>query len=38
MALHVAVGGAIGLKSGLFGVGGGALAIPVFQLAGPSPP
>ena len=37
MALHVAVGGAIGLKSGLFGVGGGALAIPYFNWLGLPP-
>ena len=37
MALHMAVGSAIGLKSGLFGVGGGALAIPYFNWLGLPP-
>ncbi|KKZ13736.1 MAG: hypothetical protein TQ37_03600 [Candidatus Synechococcus spongiarum 15L] len=37
MALNMAVGSAIGLKSGLFGVGGGALAIPYFNWLGLSP-
>lgn len=37
MALHMMVGSAIGLKSGLFGVGGGALAIPYFNWLGLPP-
>ena len=37
MALHMVVGSAIGLKSGLFGVGGGALAIPYFNWLGLPP-
>ncbi|KKZ15447.1 MAG: hypothetical protein TH68_00155 [Candidatus Synechococcus spongiarum 142] len=34
MTLNMIVGSAIGLKSGLFGVGGGALAIPYFNWLG----
>lgn len=37
MALTVVMGSAIGLKSGLFGVGGGALAIPYFNWLGLAP-
>lgn len=37
MALNMVVGSAIGLKSGLFGVGGGALAIPYFNWLGLPP-
>ena len=37
MALTMIMGSAIGLKSGLFGVGGGALAIPYFNWLGLSP-
>ena len=35
--LTMAIGSAIGLKSGLFGVGGGALAIPYFNWLGLAP-
>ncbi|MXW11280.1 MAG: sulfite exporter TauE/SafE family protein [Synechococcus sp. SB0662_bin_45] len=37
MALNIAVGSALGLKSGLFGLGGGALAIPYFDWLGLPP-
>ena len=37
MALNMVVGSVIGLKSGLFGVGGGALAIPYFNWLGLPP-
>ena len=37
MALTMVMGSAIGLKSGLFGVGGGALAIPYFNWLGLAP-
>ena len=37
VALNMVVGSAIGLKSGLFGLGGGALAIPYFNWLGLPP-
>lgn len=37
MALNIGVGSAMGLKSGLFGLGGGALAIPYFNWLGLPP-
>ncbi len=37
LALTMVMGGLIGLKSGLFGLGGGALAIPYFNWLGLSP-